>query len=364
MTEQACAEAAAAALGGRGTLQGFSPHERAQFVRWAARNRLAGLLWQVTGQAGAGHDDWFDAACRQTAYAAYQDLELRRVVGELARTHIQPIFLKGTALAHTIYPDAALRPRADHDILVRAGEAAAVRTVFERLGYEIELQIPGGHVASQVSARRTDDRAMRYVFDIHLKISNALAYADRLPYDEIRADAVSMPRLDAHALAPSPGHSFLIACVHRVAHHFDADDLLWLYDIHLLARSLTEAEWARVVALAEAKQLCQVVVRGIERAGRVIGPSAPDQIVQRLRECASREPQAPLVDSGTRTLDVVLADLAALPDWRARLRLLAEHVMPPVWYMRRAYPQCPAPLLPLAYVYRIVRGARKWSRRR
>lgn len=365
MTDETCWESAAAALGGRRRLHDFSAHEREAVLRWATRHRLAGLLWRVAGPVdpGAARDGWFDAACRQAAYAVYQEQELRRVLGEFARAGILPILLKGAALAYTIYQDAALRPGADHDMLIRPDEAVRVRSIFERLGYEPELQPPGQYIASQFGVRRTDARAILYLFDVHLKISNALVYADRLSYDEIRTDAASMPRLDSRALAPSPVHSLFIACVHRIAHHADTDDLLWLYDIHLLARSLTEAEWERALTLAEAKQLCAVVLRGLERAGRV-GQSAPDLMIERLRDLASREPPAPLVGSGTRMIDVVLTDFRTLPTSRARLQLLAEHLMPPASYMRRLYPRCPAPLLPLAYAYRIARGAPRWFRRK
>ena len=365
MSEQSCWESAAAVLGARRALTDFANHDREALLEWAVKHRLAGLLWQIAGSAdaGGGRDGWFDAACRQAAHAVYQERELRRVIDGFARAGISPVLLKGGALAYTIYPDASLRPRSDNDVLVGADQAGGVQAVLERLGYERSLQISGDLIMSQLMYLRTDERAIRYQFDVHWKISNALAYADRLSYDEIRADAVSMPRLDSRALAPSAVHSLAVACVHRIAHHADTDDLLWLYDIHLLARSLTEAEWRRALALAEAKQLCAVLLRGIERAGSAIGQSAPGHVIQRLSELSSREPAAPLLGSPTRTIDLVLTDLRALPSSRARLQLLAEHLIPSASYMRRAYPRCPATLLPLAYAYRIVRGAPKWFRR-
>jgi hypothetical protein len=366
VTDEACWESAAAALAGHRALHDFSAHEREAVLRWATRNRLAGLLWREAGPTDlappgrAARDGWLDAACRQAAYAVYQEQELRRVVDAFARAGVSPIFLKGAALAYTIYPEAAVRPGADHDMLIRPDEAVRVRSIFERLGYQPELQPPGQHISSQFGIRRTDARAILYLFDVHLKISNALVYADRLSYDEIRTDAVPMRRLDSRALAPSPVHSLFIACVHRIAHHADSDDLLWLYDIHLLARSLTEAEWERALTLAGTKQLSAVVLHGIERAGRAVGQSAPGVMLGRLRDLASREPPAPLIGPGIRMIDVVLTDFHTLPTLRARLQWLVEHLMPPASYMRRVYPRCPAPLLPLAYAYRIARGAPGW----
>ena len=62
-------------------------------------------------------------------------------------------------------------------------------------------------------------------------------------------------------------------------------------------------------------------------------------------------------------MDVARADLMMLSSWRQRFALVREHLFPPVAYMRTKYAGCPAVLLPLAYLYRIVRGAPKWFER-
>jgi hypothetical protein len=53
-------------------------------------------------------------------------------------------------------------------------------------------------------------------------------------------------------------------------------------------------------------------------------------------------------------------DWRALDGVRPRLRLLREHLFPPVAYIRSIYPRIPAPLIPLAYLLRVLRGAPKW----
>jgi len=56
------------------------------------------------------------------------------------------------------------------------------------------------------------------------------------------------------------------------------------------------------------------------------------------------------------------SDLGRL-SWRGRLRLVAEHLLPPVAWMRAKYPRWPVLLLPFAYAYRIGRGAPAWLKR-
>ena len=201
------------------------------------------------------------------------------------------------------------------------------------------------------------------MWDVHLRISNAHAYANRLTYAELRRDAVSLPALDG-ALAPSLVHSLVIACIHRVAHHGEDDDLLWLFDIHLLGASLTPTDRKRLVALAETKQLSGVILRGLVRAREIFGTSLRDDTIRRLAAAAAREPSPPLVGRQSRTVDVFLSDMTALPDWPSRIELVREHLFPPRAYMRRLYAEWNSAMLPIAYVHRILCGSPKWFRRK
>ena len=60
--------------------------------------------------------------------------------------------------------------------------------------------------------------------------------------------------------------------------------------------------------------------------------------------------------------DVLASDLAELPGWRARARLVKEHAFPPAAFMRTRYGIESAMWLPALYVHRLVTGAFKWLR--
>ena len=153
-------------------------------------------------------------------------------------------------MAYAIYPEAALRPRGDTDVLIAEDDEPRARRVLERLGYDQEPEISGRLVTSQFHYTRADRTGIRHACDVHVKIVNAQAYANCLSYEELRREAVCLPRLDHEALGPSAIHSLLIACEHRTAHHYDDPTVLWLFDIHLLAGSLSDAEWERTVTLS------------------------------------------------------------------------------------------------------------------
>jgi hypothetical protein len=174
---------------------------------------------------------------------------------------------------------------------------------------------------------------------------------------------VPLPALGDTARAPSAADALLIACMHRVAHHADRIELLWLWDVHLLLRALDGEATDGFVAAAGRGRMTAVCARGIDLAGGLFGTPGAAAIAERLHAArCGAEPSADFI-GGLSTFAIVRTDLLGLPNWRARARMAAEHVFPSRAYMRARYPRWPAAMLPLAYADRVVRGAPAWVRR-
>ena len=355
---------AAALLAGREPVDSISPDRYDAFARWAASERLVVLVWAALRERPASaplRDALASGVMRQTARAVLQERELRRVLDALAAAQVEPVLLKGAALAYSVYADPAARPRCDTDLLIGEPDAPRVRAALEGIGYLPEIKTSGRFVTAQFQYTRTDARGVRHACDVHLKISNAQLYAASLSYDELREDAITL-RVHARALGPSAVHALLLACIHRIAHHHDADDLLWLYDVRVLSQVLGEADWERLLALAHTKGLSAVVVHELERAEEALGTCVAEAIRRRLHAAAGSEARPPLLTGPQPLVALLRSDLAALPTWTARVQLVREHLFPPVAYMRQIHPGCPGVLLPAAYALRIVRGAPRWFR--
>jgi hypothetical protein len=295
-----------------------------------------------------------------TMLEAIRDLECRRVYAALSRQGFRVAVIKGAALAHTTYPASHLRPRCDTDILIERGEAAAVACALTQLGYDPEVETSGDLVTSQSHFSRQDDTGLRHAWDVHWRISNSHAIAeDVLSLDRIEAAGIRPEALEG-LLAPERGDALLLACIHRIAHHHDESDLVWLYDIHLLAESLSASEWKRFEVYAKACGAWPLCARSLALARDRFSTRVPLVVSDDDAVAAERQSDA---RGGWREIDVLRVNLCALPTWSDRLRLVREHLFPPAAYITDKYRVAHRAALPFAYLRRIATGAPKWFRR-
>jgi hypothetical protein len=293
---------------------------------------------------------------------ALRTIELRTVLAALGDAGVIPVLVKGAALAHTHYPRPELRPRVDTDLLVPENARDIVASTVARLGYRRAVEIDADVAVGQCHFVKTDAHGLEHALDVHWRVSNVRAFAEVLTYSELLVAAVRVPGLGANAFVPTPVHGLLVASIHRVAHHADTTHLLWLFDVHLLARSLTEADRHAFVALASAKNVRAVCTRTLMLAQDAFGGLDDTWIDSLTAPGASQEPTAAFVGGGLRQVDILRSDLGATA-WGSKAQLLREHLFPPASYMRKRYPAWPSLLLPLAYARRIVAGAPRWLRR-
>ena len=287
--------------------------------------------------------------------------EAVRVLSALHAAGVRAVVFKGGALAYTVYRRPYLRPRTDTDILIAKADLPAVERAFAALGYARPAETSGGLITQQCHFDRTDPSGIFHAWDVHWKVVNVQAVADALTYEEIVRDASALPAL-ASALAPSTAASLVLACLHRVAHHGDSPNLLWLLDIHLLAGRMTAADWPPLVTNARARGVWAACAQSLSRARERFGTALPPAVAVAIDEPCD-DATARFLDPGLRQIDVMRADLAALPTWSARCQLVREHVFPPAAFMAARYGVRHRVMLPWWYMRRLCAGGPKWFRR-
>lgn len=343
-----------------------------RFLGAASRHRVRPLLaWRLhgTGELPA----WpapirralLDTARGEAALEVIRRFELRRLLDAFAAAGVPVLVLKGAALAYATYAEPWLRPREDTDLLVRGDDALSARRVLADAGYHPTPMQSGTLVSHQQLYVRIDGTGRRYACDLHWKIANPVAFSDLLSPEDLLREAAAVSLDGCTVRIPSRVDALLLACWHRVAHHRDSENLLWLYDLHLLGDDLPDADAARMTAMARRTGTQVICARGLSMAAERFGSRVPPPLLLAPPDAADDRAAltAVYLDPQARKVDRLAADLRALPGWRSRLRLLREHLFPPAEYMFATSGRSARALLPALYVRRIARGALAWFRR-
>jgi hypothetical protein len=303
------------------------------------------------------------AARDQVAAEMARKAELTRVLEALAAEGIEPLILKGAALAYTHYDEPSCRSRGDSDLLIREREREAADRVLLAMGYE-PWTAAGGELATYQQLYASPHHRV----DLHWKISNAQLFAAALPYDELDAEAVKVAALGEHARTLCPTHALFLALLHRATHvnapyyvddvaHYEQNRLIWLYDLHLLAGALKPEEWDRFLSLARDKGMRAICFDGLMATRQALGVQVPAWVVKGLQEPGPPELSAAYLRRGG--LRQILVELRALPSWPERAMLLKDLALPPADYMLDKYETDRRALLPWLYLRRAVGGVAK-----
>ena len=298
-----------------------------------------------------------------SALEALRQRELAHVLELLAQRGVNPLLLKGSALAYRLYADASHRARFDTDLLIRREDLDAVGDVMLGRGYSRAKQVTGVLVRHQVDYLRKDAQGIHHVYDFHWKLANRHTVAGVLAFDELAASSVAIETLGPTARGLGNVHALIHACVHRAAHHAGDERFIWLFDIHLLLNTLTSSQVVELVALAGDRSVSTLCASGVTAAQRCFGTPVPDGLLDGLNAPRREgEPSAALLQIHGAGFAELMADLRALPGWTSRARLVYEHAFPPPAYISGAYMTSNRIWLPALYTHRILRGTWRWFR--
>lgn len=349
------AEIAAILLGGACT-----PADPASFTRIAIRHGMAPLLIRagVTARLPQAEARRLMEIARERAVVTeIRNRELERVLGALHHHGIDALVVKGAHLGNFCYEESYLRTRLDADLVVRKSGWHEAGRVLEQLGYRRQPDQTGDVVLGQATFDLQGGCGAP--LDVHWRFARPHVAAQAFEFDDLFERSVPLPRLSKYARGPARADALAIACVHQIAHHPGQERLIWMYDLHLLTRALTEDEIGGFVRMAVSRGITQVCASAVGRAAGVFPSAGAAALLAALRAECRAEPSAALIGR-RRGIDDVWADLKALRGWRERGELVAGHLLPPAAYMRTHYaPSSRAPL-PWLYLRRVLCGMRGW----
>jgi hypothetical protein len=145
------------------------------------------------------------------------------------------------------------------------------------------------------------------------------------------------------------------------AHH-DANRLIWLYDIHLLACELKPRDFAEFNRLAGEKGLRAVCLEGVQIAQACFRTAYSEAVLAALAHTGPIEPAATYLGAGKWRRQWM--DLCALGSLSRQVRWCREVLFPSSAYMRGKYSDHPNAWLPWLYLRRATQGISKRVGRR
>jgi len=184
---------------------------------------------------------------------------LLQIVEVLGKAGIQPLVLKGLALAYEYYPDPALRPVSDIDLLFKQDEVLPALRLLKDVGYQVELPSAGQkRLPKELTAHSPLVDGMRVHVELHHYDPRGRSIVDHALDDEFMGFGAAPHEVkagDGKFLAPDSMDTLLYLIRHLTRHLFVATatnplPLKWIADvISLVERHAAGMDWTQDPAL-------------------------------------------------------------------------------------------------------------------
>ncbi len=337
----------------------------------AWRHNLAPMLFAALKHLGRTDDppaavtEMLRLAYLRTSAAnwlAFQ--ELGDLLAQCARENISMILLKGAALANTVYPNIALRPMGDLDLLIRFADAPRLGEMLAVRGFAPSLE-PTRNFYAEFSYDQAFVRGGKrpLMIETHWHLFSQPYYRNRIPIAWFweRTQPMTVNGHAAQMFAPTAQIVHLAA--HAVLHH-QGQGLLGAHDFALvLARQRAQINWDDALTAARAFGLNRVLLAALDQAREVWGVSAPDDVSAHLaRAVGLRERILFAVNTSRHVEAREVWDALNLPRGKSKLGYLKPILFPSRAYMLERYGIADARALPMHYARRLGRGAQLFAR--
>lgn len=204
-------------------------------------------------------------------------VEMGRVVQALNDANIPVIVLKGAALASTIYPDPALRPMSDLDILTAAPFVGKAVKLLRSRGYEL-LKITNHAVL-------TSEEVSKISVELHWALVGEHPISD----SEI-ARLISETAMETSVSGKRLSFTFLYLCAHLVLQHTEGR-LIWLYDIYDFLRFYQKKlDWDSLLSLAQQLNWTPVLNFSMQAIAERFNYQPPDEFQVVFKESLDKSP--------------------------------------------------------------------------
>ncbi len=341
---------------------GWTDADWERFNTTARLERVAPLVYYILERLG----EWSPVPpeLRRKLRAAYDATMAQNLIAlhELARILVpldtHAIVLKGPSLALTLYPNLALRPLGDLDLLLPRASIQKSAAALEKMGYVEEQYLwtapsvnraVGYHVALQ--------RGAEHIVELHWNLvgSDADWRSPSLDWFWSQTEPLTLGP-NVTALMFTPTGQLLYLAAHLMLQHGAGDArLLWFYDIHLLLESWSaRVDWDQLLTRAAEFRWSDALHRALQETRARFNTPISDEFLRALAATSDTK-AARLIARKARS-----SPLRGPKYWHtfstlngsARFRFVAGMLFPNPAFMRWRYRLRTMWLVPLYYPLR------------
>ncbi|GMN01957.1 hypothetical protein MTsPCn3_06870 [Erythrobacter sp. MTPC3] len=260
---------------------------------------------------------------------------------------IESVVMKGTALAYSLYEDAALRRRGDSDLLVKPNDLMCAREALRSAGLAQDTAQFGPNF--QEVWEYESAAGMTHLIDLHWQPVDSPFILKLVDCDQIWSQKVALDRLCIGAYVPDPVITLVRGAINEAWHlkyGYYADGprltgghrMIWAVDYLLLTEKFSALDWENLSTYCEKTGASPIVLSALEGAETMLGMALPDTVRSRLTQQATPSPQQRYISSFGE-LARLRADVFASTDTAMALAVMRCAAFAPREHLLRKFPK-------------------------
>ena len=279
--------------------------------------------------------------------------KLNTILSSFNQIGIEVILLKGIALIHTIYPDIALRPMYDIDILIHKEDFSLVETKLKELGYNNSSFYP------------EDFHKDNMMVDVHWQLMNVTRVKSRsksycIDLDEIWKGSIPIEISGEKARVLSPEYCLMDLCLHLTFHH-GLRGLIWFIDIaKVIEYYKNEINWDRFIKKSLEYKIYKPIYYTLYYAKEILKQQIPQIVLDRLKPKSGTFLERKIFDlvvSGASLENIrFFFTLSNMNSFRDRFDFLREITLPSPRVLQAKYNISSAKYIPRCYLIHFKSG--------
>lgn len=174
----------------------------------------------------------------------HMNRQLQQLTAAFRDAGVRMMVLKGPALARMVYPDPALRPGSDLDILVHPKEMMHSKEILAQLGYTCDGRKFGTDVEAlnhHEEFTSSEEGEQFRSIELHWKLIR-VGILQEIDAENLFDNAVQVSADGVVFEALNPVDALIHRALNNAFMHDSDMRLIWIYDILMLARSLKEPD--------------------------------------------------------------------------------------------------------------------------